>query len=98
MFDSQRIQLAEPPSFIPDTTVTVNLTVPNPPPPPDQTLSVRGQVRGKDGTPVAGAIVRALITTSGKEIPVGEAQTDSTGNYVITSTDQTLAAQPAGAL
>ena len=96
--DSQRNQLAESPSFIPDTSVTVNLTVPNLPPPLQQTLSVRGQIRSKDGSPVAGAIVRAFITSSEKEIPIGETQTDSTGNYVITATVQSLTTQPAGAL
>lgn len=98
VFDSQRIQLAESPAFIPDTTVTVNLTVPKPLPPPDETLSLRGRIRNKDGNPVAGAIVRAFITSSEKEIPIGEARTDSTGNYVITATVQSLATQPAGAL
>lgn len=97
VFDSKQNQLVESPAFIPDTTVTVNVTVPNPPPPPDETLSLRGRVRNKDGNPVAGAIVRAFITSSEKEIPIGEAQTDSTGSYVITATVQSLTTQPADA-
>jgi receptor-binding and translocation channel-forming TcA subunit of Tc toxin/ABC toxin-like protein/neuraminidase-like protein len=98
VFDSQRIQLAESPSFIPDTTVTVNLTVPNPPPPPDETLSVQGQVRSKDGTPISKAIVRAFITTPEKELLLGEAKTDSSGSYKITSAvDPSLFSQPARA-
>jgi hypothetical protein len=94
VFDSQRIQLAESPSFIPDTTVTVNITIPNPPP-PKVTLSVQGQVRSQDRTPISKTIVRAFITSPEKETLLGEANSDSSGNYKITAeVDSSLLTQP----
>lgn len=81
VLDSQRIQLAESP-FIPFIPVPVNLTIPISPVP---SLSVQGQVRRQDRSPIAKAIVRAFITTPEKEILLGEATTDSAGNYAITS-------------
>jgi hypothetical protein len=97
VFDNQRTQLAESPSLIPDAAVTVDITVPNLPAPPGEPFSVHGQIRRKDGSPVAEAIVRAFITTPEKEIPFGEAKTDSAGKYVITSA-AVQALPPANAL
>jgi len=96
VFDSQKVKLAESPSFIPDTTVTVNITIPNPP--PKVTLSVQGQVRTNDRTPISKTIVRAFITSSEKETPLGETQTDSSGNYKITAeVESSLLTQPTNA-
>lgn len=84
VLDSQKIQLAES-LFIPFIPVAVNVTIPNPP--PVKTLSVQGRVfrqLGNSGSPVANAIVRAFITTPEKEIPLGEAKTDSFASYAIT--------------
>lgn len=84
VLDSQRIQLAES-LFIPFIPVAIKIIIPNPPPPPVKTISVQGQVRGQDRSPIVKAIVRAFITTPEKEILLGEATTDAAGFYAITS-------------
>ena len=48
-------------------------------------LKIKGQIRREDGSPIGEGIVRAFITTPTGESLLGEAKTDSTGNYLITS-------------
>jgi len=47
-------------------------------------LTVRGQVRQPDGSPLRGGIVRAFEKLLQSEEPLGEARTDETGHYGIT--------------
>lgn len=59
VFDSDRTQLAESPSFIPDTTVPVSLTVPNRlPPAGEEQCVVSGRVLQPNGKPLSAGIVR----------------------------------------
>lgn len=83
-----------------DQEITIVVKPPDEPVDPGKKpkpIKLIGQVRGKDGSPVHKAIVRGFITTPEKEILLGEAQTDSTGNYVITSGIDHSLPQPANA-
>jgi hypothetical protein len=83
VFDTQGKQVGESPAFIPDSVVTVDVVVPNPPPPPEDPFYVRGQVTLDSDKPYRNGLVRIYGIAANHQRLLGETRTDDDGKYFI---------------